>query len=227
MWFKSLTPSESSPWAKFARLFENNIKYKYHHIVAQNSWKVITVAIDTILYRTSFNQRPIGPSVILFVGSEKNSHNVKCLLHDISRLISDVYSEHESIMLFGSATNLKEINQKFEQTFEKYKLHSIALDGINRLKGADAFSLHQFTDHQYAPFTEAIILLSAYTSTPLSNPNLKLKEMEHIANELLEKSWINTLSGDTIASLLSRITSSVAIVLDSDQFSPINCSLNH
>ena len=71
--------------------------------------------------------------------------------------------------------------------------------------------------HRLSVFKEAIIILLGYTDEVAElRSESSMKDMDSVASSLIMKLWAQTLPGDTIAPLISRLTPSVTAVLDWD-----------
>lgn len=183
------------------------------------SQKVINKSVRTILERTvpSEKYNNIEPAVILLVGSNQNSQAVKCLSLGLSQSIATIFEEDQSPIINADNLSKLDLHNELHKVLGSKQLHSVVLDGIERLDGNAALSLHPFTDHDKALYLDVIIVLTAYTDTRITNTSLQVQQIDQIANNLLEFSWGTILPSEQVAGLLSRVTSSVAIVSDTSE----------
>lgn len=186
---------------------------EYNQVLPEYSRLVIKKSIEnTIFEGPSIDE----PSVILLIGSQNNANLVRKMLKSLSTLISQIQDKQPPSLLDGSVMNVDSIHGNFSQLFSSGNYNTAVLDGIDKLPNGSARSLHRYTDHANAAFKNVIILLSAYGSGRFTDPNMKPGEMDKIANDLLSLSWIKDISEDRIYPLLSRLTPSVAIILDKE-----------
>jgi hypothetical protein len=75
-------------------------------------------------------------------------------------------------------------------------------------------ALHQFTDHQNSKFPDSIIILTAINHKRIDlNKKAGMRQMDETATQLFEMKWNNSLAGEQISALNSRLTPSVVTVL--------------
>lgn len=209
--FKSLSSCPLDIWHEKFSAFVN----KFEKVLPINSRRVIQKSIEEVLFKKGYTQLD-EPSVILLIGSEKSSRLVREMMTTLSALISEIQNKKMPPLLDGFAMDSSSIHENFTQLLGSDDYNMILLDGINKLRGSAAQSLHRYTDHSNAIFKNVVIMLSAYSQKYFKNFHMKLLEMDRIANELLEVSWINELSEDQVSPLLTRLTPSVAVILDKD-----------
>uniref|UniRef100_T1KMB5 Uncharacterized protein n=2 Tax=Tetranychus urticae TaxID=32264 RepID=T1KMB5_TETUR len=202
-----------------------NLLDKYGDALPEISQKVINKSVQSVLKRQvpseKFNN--CEPAVILLIGSKHNMQAVKCIFLELSRSVAKIFGEKQSPVLNAEKMTRIDLDNQFHDILGHQSLHSIALDGIERLKGDDALSLHPFTDHDKAPYLDVIIILTAYSNSRFTNSSLQIQQIDSIANNILELSWGQILPSEQVAGLLSRITPSVAIVSDTNESQNWHC----
>jgi hypothetical protein len=216
-----------SQWDRFSILFEEEIVPKYQGMLSDISSKVISRSFRSLMDREPNSPpRPDEPVVVYLLGSNPNP-GLECLALDLATIVDKTFDNESvkkgDILRFDHKTGPQEVNSAFHKTFEDQAKKYIIMSGMEKLRGKAAQALHQFTDHKEATFAKAVIIVVGYLEKPRVNltMDLSLKDMDKLAFDLLENSWKDSLSADIIASLLSRLTSSVAIVLPPLQESPL------
>lgn len=213
---------ESNRWQIFDKTFDEKIFPKYRDIVPKLGWDVIRASLKDVLLKDRKWDKQ-APSVILILGKE-NDKNVSCFARDLGRAVSESFHEDDPLHVDASKATLETMVGQFNQYFGPLKRHTIVVDGLNKLAGNAALSLHRFTDHEDSIYTDAVILLVGYTdAVGRLQYDSKSLEMDELASEMLEKSWIKSLSEDKIASLVSRLTPSVTAVLHDNKATATVC----
>ncbi|XP_074597986.1 uncharacterized protein LOC141852761 [Brevipalpus obovatus] len=189
---------------------------KHQKVLPDSSQRVIRASLRSVLDYSHPSSPNEEPSVLLLIGSFDNAPNVKKLVVELSVLVSRIQCKRSPPVIEGDKLESFEVHENFTRILGSQDYNSIVLNGLERVRGSVAQSLHRFTDHDGATFKNVVILLSAYTTQTFRNRDISFKRMDEIANQLLETAWKNDLPEDHILPLLSRLTPSVAIVLDQE-----------
>lgn len=189
---------------------------KYQKVLPNTSQRVIRTALRSVLDYSHPSSSNEEPSVILLIGSYDNAPNVRKLVVELSILVSRIQCKRPPPIIEGDRLESSEIHENFTRILGSNDYNNIVLNGLERVRGTVAQSLHRFTDHDGATFKNVVILFSAYTTQILRDRDISSKRMDEIANQLLEVAWKNDLPEDHILPLLSRLTPSVAVILDQE-----------
>ncbi|XP_023235267.1 torsin-1A-interacting protein 1-like [Centruroides sculpturatus] len=182
------------------------------------SWKVIRAAVDSVINSTRHEQ----PAVILLVASRWAEPTSSCLANRLASSLEKSFNNRKHYprlnSLEGDADrDMKEkIDATFRESFDKNDHRVILLERLDALSADSAMILHSYCDHENAPYKDVVILMTAATDASVESSELTVKKMDQIAWKHLDSRW-EDLHEEKRVALLSRITTSVALILPEDE----------
>jgi hypothetical protein len=211
-----MTINQTNNWLIFENEF-NSFENKYNKVLPDIGLKVMKKAVKRVMNKTSLSlssSKSSYPAVILLIGSNEQLKLFDCIANDFLKIINKAYNEVNSNQINGKQTNTSDIKEKFEQTFAIQRKHTIIVKNIESIPSNHIMALHQFTDHQNSKFPDSIIILTAINHKRIDlNKKAGMRQMDETATQLFEMKWNNSLAGEQISALNSRLTPSVVTVL--------------
>ncbi|KAI1292339.1 hypothetical protein HDE_07462 [Halotydeus destructor] len=199
-------------WEIFTSKF-SRIHNKYNEIVPKSGFKAIKASLRDHLENTRNKWDSLAPSVVLILGKE-NDRNVACFTYELSAAVSESFNEDMPVKIAGEIATQTVILSEFDKTLGEHHRHAIVLNGVEKLDGKAAMTLHRYTDHEISEYKDAILILVGYTDlVDELNVDSSPKELDKVASNMIEKSLSKYMTEDQIWSLISRLTPSVTAVL--------------
>ncbi|XP_067128885.1 torsin-1A-interacting protein 1-like [Centruroides vittatus] len=203
--------------------FKNHYKQLQDEFQKQNkwSWKVIRTAINSVINSTRHEQ----PAVILLVASRWAGPTSSCLANRLASFLEKSFNNRKQYPRLNSLEgttdrDMKEkIDATFRESFDKNDHRVILLERLDALSADSAMILHSYCDHENAPYKDVVILMTAATDASVESSELTVKKMDQIAWKHLDSRW-EALHEEKRVALLSRITTSVALILPEDDVPP-------
>lgn len=182
------------------------------------SWKVIRTAVNSIINSTRHNQ----PAVILFVASKRADIISSCLANRLANGLEESYNNLNGYSKVNRIEGISDLEMKekidtaFKESFENNNNHVIVLERLDTYSAETAMILHSYCDHENAPYKDVVIIMTINTNTSIANNELSLKKMDLIAWQHLDNIWETQMDEGKRAALLTRITTSVALIVPED-----------
>lgn len=194
-------------------LFQHNYKKLRSNFLNQErlSWKVIMSAVNSVVNKTEH----IQPAVILLIADQDAKLTLLCLANHLASSVALSYHnsvDYPRIQNIQPTATKEIIYGTFNKKFGNEKHHVIVLENIDTFPADTAMALHLFCDNENAPYKNIIIILTAIVEDFSPGRTLRLRDMDTLARNHLDKVWKYELDEEKRAALLSRIATNVALI---------------